>query len=276
MVESTTNSKQLQANTATADLPNLNNGLYAKPLSCSIHPSIVSNILDHYMRRPEKQQTVIGSLLGSIDGSKKVDIQTSFAVPYSQTQDKAQLVDFEYAEKMLKFQRKVNPKEGLIGLYKSGQDVDKDTIEIWYEYMNRLMTNSKTSLLPQPLLLLIDPTMKDNKLSIKVLSFVSAPEIRKSLVTTEQGDEEKKEQCHVFSECPYSITLKEFEKTGLDVIFYGQDHYDTMAIATSDAKLEYEDIPKLKEQQKLISNKDLMSKNFTEVIDNLTVCDQYI
>ena len=69
---------------------------------------------------------------------------------------------------MLKFQRKVNPKEGLIGLYKSGQDIDKDTIELWYEYMQKLLTNSKNSLIAQPLLLLIDPTMQNNKLSIKV------------------------------------------------------------------------------------------------------------
>lgn len=34
----------------------------------------------------------------------------------------------------------------------------------------------------------------------------------------------------VFAECPFSFTLTEYEKTGLDVIFYGQEHYDTMAI----------------------------------------------
>ena len=77
--------------------------------------------------------------------------------------------DFDYAEKMLKFQRKVNPKEGLIGLYKSGNDIDKDTITLWYEYMARLMKDSKNKgLMPQPLLLLIDPTMQDNKLTMKV------------------------------------------------------------------------------------------------------------
>ena len=120
------------------------------------------------MRRPDKQHTVMGALLGGVDGSK-VDIQSSFAVPFSQQQDgSVSSVDFDYAHLMLKFQRKVNPKEGLIGLYKSGQDVDKDTIEIWYEYMQKLMKNSKSSLMPQPLLLLIDPEMNDNKLSIKV------------------------------------------------------------------------------------------------------------
>ena len=56
-----------------ADLPNLNFGIHVKNLSCTIHPTIVSNILDHFLRRPDDQQTVIGTLLGSVDGSK-VDI----------------------------------------------------------------------------------------------------------------------------------------------------------------------------------------------------------
>ena len=110
----------------------------------------------------------MGALLGNVDGSN-VGIQTSFGIPFSQQKDgSVTQVDFDYAEKMQRFHRKVNPKEGMIGLYKSGKVVDKDTIEIWYEYMQKLMTNSKSAILPQPLLLLIDPEMTDNKLAIKV------------------------------------------------------------------------------------------------------------
>jgi len=95
--------QQLEANAKQAELPNLNFGLHVKSLTCSIHPTIVSNILDHYMRRPEKQQTVIGTLLGNVDGTK-VDIQTSFAVPFSwNEEDKLMTTDFDYTEKMLKF-----------------------------------------------------------------------------------------------------------------------------------------------------------------------------
>ena len=104
---------------------------------------------------------------------------------------------------------------------------------------------------------------------------MSLTEIRKSTIITDDGDEEEKlEQVQVFSECPYEITLNEFEKTGLDIIFYGQDHCDTMAIMQKD--IDNDEIPRLKETQKLISNKDLMSKNFQEVIANLTECEKYI
>ena len=94
--------------------------MQVKQLQCSIHPTIVSNILDHYMRRPQDEQTVVGTLLGSVDG-QIVDLQTCFSIP-TQTEKKTSkvILDEQYLQKMLKFHRKVNPKEDLIGLYVSG------------------------------------------------------------------------------------------------------------------------------------------------------------
>lgn len=43
-----------------------------------------------------------------------------------------------------------------------------------------------------------------------------------------------------------------------------------------DKEMNQEEISNMKETQKLISNKDLMSKNFQEVIENLTECEKYI
>jgi len=127
-------------------------------LSCNIHPTIVSNVLDHYQSRKEGQQTVIGTLLGSVDGSK-VEIQTSFACPISVTNDGQIITDNEFTERMLKFHRKVNPKEGLIGFYKTGEAIDDSTLAI-YDYYNRLLRDPKNKgLLSKPLLFLIDPTM---------------------------------------------------------------------------------------------------------------------
>lgn len=44
----------------------------------------------------------------------------------------------------------------------------------------------------------------------------------------------------------------------------------------NEKEIDYDTIPALKESQKLISNKDLMSKNFNEVIENLEECEKYI
>ena len=69
---------------------------------------------------------------------------------------------------MLKFHRKVNPKEGLIGFYKTGQAIDESTLRIYQYYLQLLSDPKNKGLLQHPLLFLIDPTMQQNRLTIKV------------------------------------------------------------------------------------------------------------
>ena len=145
----------------------MNYGIHVKNLSCNIHPTIVSNVLDHYLRRPEEQRTVIGTLLGSVDGSK-VDVQTSFSCPLFVEADGSLVKDEEFTERMLKFHRKVNPKEGLIGFYKTGAEIDEATLAIYGYYTQLLKDPKNKGLLPQPMLFLIDPTMLQDRLTIKV------------------------------------------------------------------------------------------------------------
>ena len=80
----------------------------------------------------------------------------------------------------------------------------------------------------------------------------------------------------VFADCGFSFDLQNFEKTGLDVIFYNQDHYDTMAILQQREDVSQNEIGALMENQKLLANKDLMQKNFKEVTENLKEAEQYI
>jgi hypothetical protein len=80
----------------------------------------------------------------------------------------------------------------------------------------------------------------------------------------------------VFAECPYQISMKEFHKTGLDMIFYGQEHYDTMAIVSERSQPKQDEIGQLLQDQKLFTNKDLLARNFDEVIQSLDECDTYI
>lgn len=70
---------------------------------------------------------------------------------------------------MLKFHRRVNPKEGLIGMYISGSKIDSQTA-LLYQYYQTISKDlkNKSPLAGQQLILLIDPTMQDNQLSIKV------------------------------------------------------------------------------------------------------------
>lgn len=63
-----------------------------KPIHCNIHPTIVPNVLDHYLRRPDGQKYVVGTMLGGVDDNL-VDIQTCFSIPFSQDDF---IMDLEY------------------------------------------------------------------------------------------------------------------------------------------------------------------------------------
>ena len=121
------------------------------------------------MRRPENQTTVVGTILGSVDGSR-IDLQTCFPVPISLGKDGTIEFDTEYASKMLNFQRKINRKETLIGFYKTGTAMDETTMLIFSYYSEQLKEKKNKGTLPKPIILLVDPTMANNRLNIKVSS----------------------------------------------------------------------------------------------------------
>lgn len=79
-----------------------------------------------------------------------------------------------------------------------------------------------------------------------------------------------------FAEVPFSFQTKDFEKSGLDVLFFGQDHYDTMAILQQRNEITQEGMGTLMKDQKLFTNKEMMLRNFKEVVDNLSDCEDYI
>lgn len=85
---------------------------------------------------------------------------------------------------MLKFHRKVNPKEGLLGFYISGSSIDQTAVMLFkfYQDLSRDKKN-KSPLLGQPLMLMIDPTMQGNRLSIKVKNTPKINFLRSSVLS---------------------------------------------------------------------------------------------
>ncbi|GMY08177.1 eukaryotic translation initiation factor 3 subunit F [Fagus crenata] len=62
-------------------------GTSSASLSAKIHPLVIFNICDCYVRRPDQAERVIGTLLGSILPDGTVDIRNSYAVPHSKSSD---------------------------------------------------------------------------------------------------------------------------------------------------------------------------------------------
>jgi translation initiation factor 3 subunit F len=86
----------------------------------TIHPVALFSILDHYLRRKDDQDRVIGTLLGVRSGTaggaeaETVEVRSSFAVLHSETSEQV-AVDMEYHRTMYELHHKVNPKEVIVG-----------------------------------------------------------------------------------------------------------------------------------------------------------------
>jgi translation initiation factor 3 subunit F len=85
----------------------------------TIHPVALFSILDHYLRRKDDQDRVIGTLLGvrsggSVGEPETVEVRSSFAVLHSETSEQV-AVDMEYHRTMYELHHKVNPKEVIVG-----------------------------------------------------------------------------------------------------------------------------------------------------------------
>lgn len=78
----------------------------------------------------------------------------------------------------------------------------------------------------------------------------------------------------IFCELSYRFAIDNFQRTGLDVLFYGQEHNDTLAILSKDIPMER--IQDLMTTQKLLNNKDLMIKNLGNLTESLQECEDYI
>ena len=134
------------------------------------------NLLDHCLKRDlvsNHAPVVIGSLLGSVD-AKIIDISNCFPMTLKtvETTDRNKDVEYqfdrEYLIKMLKFHKQLNDQEQILGVYISSTEIDKVAMLIVAYFRDLFMSQKVRSPLQQPIILLFDPELKNNKLDIKV------------------------------------------------------------------------------------------------------------
>lgn len=83
-----------------------------------VHPVVLFSIVDHYSRREEGQERVIGTLLGTVNGSK-VEICSCFSVPHTDTEQQVTL-NTDFHTTMLALQQRVDPGLRVVGWYSTG------------------------------------------------------------------------------------------------------------------------------------------------------------
>lgn len=163
-------------------------------VSARVHPLVIFNICDCYVRRPDQSDRVIGTLLGSVLPDGTVDIRNSYAVPHNESSDQVAL-DIDYHQNMLSSQQKVNPKEVIVGWFSTG-GVTAGSALI-HEFYSREVNS--------PIHLTVDTEFRTGNPSIK--AFVS--------VGLSLGDQQLAAQ---FQEIPLDLRMVEAEKIGFDVL----------------------------------------------------------
>lgn len=79
----------------------------------TVHPVALFSILDHFLRRRDNEERVLGTLLGTrVDNV--IEIKSSFAVPHQESADLV-AVDLEHHRTMFELHQKVNPRETTVG-----------------------------------------------------------------------------------------------------------------------------------------------------------------
>lgn len=91
------------------------NILRRAPAIVTVHPAALFSILDHFLRRDDSQERVIGTLLGTRT-EREVEIRSAFPVLHHESDDQIAL-DMEYHTQMLDMHHKVAPKEVVVGWY---------------------------------------------------------------------------------------------------------------------------------------------------------------
>eukprot|EP01119_Soliformovum_irregulare_P025043 TRINITY_DN914_c0_g1_i1.p1 TRINITY_DN914_c0_g1~~TRINITY_DN914_c0_g1_i1.p1 ORF type:complete len:319 (+),score=71.34 TRINITY_DN914_c0_g1_i1:114-959(+) len=129
-------------------------------VSCRIHPVVIFNVLDHFIRRNKGQSRVIGSLTG-VFAEGVVEIRNSFPVPHTEGDQVG--VDIEFLHNVLDLHHKVSSKEVIVGWYATGPEIN-DASAMIHDFYWKEMNHP-------PVHLLVDTNLTNYTLSTK--TFIS-------------------------------------------------------------------------------------------------------
>ncbi|EKM79881.1 hypothetical protein AGABI1DRAFT_113138 [Agaricus bisporus var. burnettii JB137-S8] len=167
------------------------------PQNIVVHPVALFTILDHYLRRTDQQDRVIGTLLGRRTESE-VEIRSAFAVLHSET-DEQVAVDMEYHRTMYELHHKVNPKEAIVGWYSTGSNLNT------YSALIQNFYSLDTAPHPAVHITLNTGIVEGEEAGVK--AYISAP----------VGVTPKAENC-VFVPVPVELRFHDAERSGVDLL----------------------------------------------------------
>mmetsp|Transcript_73028 Transcript_73028/g.123065 ORF Transcript_73028/g.123065 Transcript_73028/m.123065 type:complete len:286 (-) Transcript_73028:302-1159(-) len=122
-----------------------------------VNPVVVFNILDHYVRRNENQESVIGALMGSKTSDGSMEVRNSIPVPHTEGEEHLS-IDVEFQRVMKELYQKVDTKNIIVGWYSTSYTENSQSLHDFY-----------AKNIPNPIHMLVDPTLKGGSLNVKTL-----------------------------------------------------------------------------------------------------------
>ena len=179
--------------------------------TCSLHPVVLFEILDHFTRRNADQSRVVGALLGNVNADGTVNLRNSFPMPH----DDANMPEFDqFFETMSQLHRKVNVREHLVGWYvtaKADEEVNKD--EVGEDDLPlQAFFESKIGDKHQCVMLRVDANIQ-NAEHIGVSTFTNS-----SLVLRGDKNAGEKNLGRCFNRVPCAVRTYEAERIGVDFV----------------------------------------------------------
>lgn len=132
-------------------------------VSYKVAPVVILSILDHYKRRQDGMDRVVGTLLGVKHGNQ-VQIEDCFPVPFHVENTDRATIGKDYHDNMLALHSQVNPGHEVVGWYSTG---DKIT------YISSLMHNHYYTECANPVMLTVDVGLTNSRMAVRAYTSVT-------------------------------------------------------------------------------------------------------
>ncbi|KAI8827134.1 JAB1/Mov34/MPN/PAD-1 ubiquitin protease-domain-containing protein [Fimicolochytrium jonesii] len=170
-------------------------------VSATVGPVVLFSVLDHYLRRTENQERVIGALLGvrSEDGSE-IEIRNCFPLSVNEVGDQQVVIDTDHLTQMYTLHQRVQSRETIVGWYATGQALNANSVWIHEFFANETSPHA-------PIHLLVDANLNPSQQQI-VSAFASSP----------VGVPDSENMGSMFIRVPCNVKYSPAEKSSLDLM----------------------------------------------------------
>ena len=205
----------------------------APETSVVVHPIVVFSVLDHYIRRQETQERVIGTLLGYVDeDTGVVEVTNAYAVPHTESGGEV-AVGQAFNKSMFGPLSRVNPEERVVGWYATGAGGEGDEGALLNE-SSSLIHDFYSRECDAPVHVVVDCGLKDGK-GIEAEAYAG----NERPPDPETGEEVARE----FVPLKTSLTFSDGERVCIDRMIRGQgDEPFESAESLAELPTEHDDV----------------------------------